>query len=184
MRCFLSSLLLSLCVAVSANAQGVATFTYQRGVVQLLRAHPPALPALPWQGEAAPVQLAIPALEIAVDIRPSTSLYQQEGWVNMGGLSGANGMFFVFDKPQPARVGALSYYQPLDVLWLDENGVVTSIAPSLKLAEISVPLVDTKPSKAVLFLAGGMADVFSISPGDKITGSEFFQTPPKVLTAP
>lgn len=182
MRHLLRGLLINLCFVLSAHAQGVATFTYQRGTIQVLRAHPPAVPNMPWQDESTPPQLANAAVDIAVDIRPSTSLARQEGWINMGSLSGLNAMMFVYEQPQAAPVMALEYYQPLDVLWVDANGTITSIAPHLNLSEIREPLADTSPSKALLMMAGGTVDEQNIAPGDKIIGSDFFRPPPKLLT--
>ena len=184
MRYLIPALILSLLASNIVSAQGVATFTYQRGILHILRSHPPALPALPWQGKADSTQTAQPSLAITADIRPSTSLYQQEGWINMSGLSGQNAIFFVFETPQIAELRKLEYYQPLDVLWIDADGTITSIAPSLSLAEIREPLSDTKPSKAILLMAGGQAEAQSITPGDTITDSEFFQAPPQMLTVP
>ncbi|MDX2073455.1 MAG: DUF192 domain-containing protein [Alphaproteobacteria bacterium] len=184
MRYLFLILCASFCCTESAQAQGLATFAYQRGTLQLLRAHPPAAPALPWEGEDATAQPTNPLVQVEVDIRPADSLYRQEGWVNMGSLSGLNGMFFLFNPPQPAPIAPMKYYQPLDVLWIDENGKITSIAPLLNLSELSEPLADSKPSKAILLLAGGVTDAQSIRPGDKIVSSEFFAPPPKVLTAP
>lgn len=175
-------LALSLLISYGAYAQGIATFTYQRSTLHIHRTHPPTLPNFPWQQEDSPRQTANPSLEINVDIRPSESLYRQEGWINMGSLTGLNAMMFIFNPSQSAHVGALDYYQPLDVLWVDDNGNITSIAPSLQLAEIREPLVDNKPSKAIILLPGGTVDAQSITPGDTIIDSDFFQTPPKILT--
>lgn len=177
---YLLTLILSL-FAASAHAQGVATFFYQRGTIGIVRANAPAAPALPWQGADAPPAPVNPTFSITADIRPGSSLTRQDGWVNMTGLEGGSGMLFVFDKPQRAHIGHMEYYQPLDVLWVDENGTITSIAPGLVLAEQKEAIIDPKPSKAILLLAGGSSAQNGIAPGDKITGSDYFTVLPQVL---
>ena len=184
MRTLIPALILSLLLHTSAYAQGVATFTYQRGIIHIQRANPPALPSMPWQNEFAPSQVVHPSVGISVDIRPSSSLYRQEGWINMHGLGSLEAMFFVFDTPQVAKLNKLEYYQPLDVLWIDASGTITSIAPHLSLAEIREPLSDTQPSKVIMLMAGGEAESQGIAPGDKISDSEFFQSSPQMLTMP
>jgi uncharacterized membrane protein (UPF0127 family) len=165
-----------------ANAQGIATFFYQKGIIQIARANPPPLPNLPWQPENTPTLPDTSLVSVSVDIRPVASLYRQEGWINMEGLSGLSGMMFISEKPEQTHIGPMEYYQPLDVIWLDNNGVITSIAPNLVLASNKDGLSDSRPSKALLMLAGGSAQLYGIAPGDKIVGSEFFDTPPNVIS--
>ena len=179
---FIRALLISL-LALSAQAQSVATFTYQRGQITVVRAKPPLLAVLPWQDESA-AQPASPTLTLAVDIRPAASLLQQEGWMNLGSLQPESGLLFVFDAPQIARIPPMHYYQPLDILWVDEHGVITAIAPKLLLLEPQAGIAGDKPSKALLFLSGGNAETAGISPGDRITGSEFFTAAPKIISSP
>lgn len=179
---YLLPLILSLLVATAARAQdGVATFAYQTGTIYIVRATLPPPPQLPWK-PVAPMPLSQAAVEIQVAIRPGSSMYNQEGWINTGSLAGRNGIFFVFDKPQQVGLKRLEYYQPIDVLWVDNNGVITSIAPGISLPDLKKPLSDPTPSKALLLLAGGTAEMESINPGDKLVGSDYFQVLPKVMT--
>jgi uncharacterized membrane protein (UPF0127 family) len=168
--------LLSLLICANASAQGVATFFYQRGAVHILRASPPPLPWHTMEEKPIPQKL-----DISVDIRPATSLTRQEGWINMGSLSGLSGMMFVYDRPEIAQIADMDYYQPLDIIWVDINGVITSIAPGMVLAGNREILSDAKPSKVLLMLAGGTAQQYGINPGDKLVESEFFKEPPKML---
>lgn len=170
----LLTLLISLLIASPVLAQGVATFTYQRGSISIARASISA--TLPWQNEA--------PLTLSVDIRPANALYQQEGWMNLSGLQQDSAMMFVFEKAQPASLRKMDYYQPIDVLWVDETGTITSIAPRLILAEQQAALSDPKPSKALLMLAGGTVETQRIALGDKLQGTEFFITPPTMMSVP
>ncbi len=181
-------LLLSFCLLLEfgnlANAQGVATFYYQRGSIAIDRKQPPVLAPLPWQGADAPRQQEGVRLRVDVDIRPATSLYRQEGWVNMGGLSDTDGMLFIFDTPEIARISHMEFHQPLDVLWVDATGEITSIAPSLAVSEIADPILDPKPAKALLLMVSGMCERAAIRPGDRVVSPQFFQPPPSIMTAP
>ena len=182
MRYLLLSFLIM--AASGAAAQGVATFSYQRGNIAIARANPPALPSLPWQDKDAPRPQENSRVAIAVDIRPIAVLYRQAGWMNMAKFSETEGILFVLDRPETARVGRMEYFQPLDVLWIDDTGTITSIAPSLSVAALNEPMIDQKPSKALLMLSAGSTQKLGITPGDRISDSEYFQPPPSVVTLP
>lgn len=177
---YLPALAVSL-FAFAAQAQGVATFFYQRGVVHVLRATPPAPEPLPWQEPGKTALPEAPMIDIPVEIRPATALSRQEGWVSMGSLPARQGMVFLYDTPQQAYVGKMDYYQPLDVIWVGAQGEITSIAPNLVLANNASPIVDSKPCKLLLMMAGGSAQQLGINPGDKLIDSEYFVVPPTVL---
>jgi uncharacterized membrane protein (UPF0127 family) len=183
MRHLLLSLWISLSFAASAHAQGVATLTYQRGTVSIMRAQPPLAPAMPWHAEGAARQNAPAQFNITVDIRPSSVLYQRDGLMNMSTLDARSGMLFVFESPQKARIGILEVLQPVDMLWIDSEGIITTIAPNIALNEKRA-LADKTLTKAILLLAGGAAELNSIQPGDSVTGSEYFETAPSVLSMP
>lgn len=169
------------CVQPDAHAQGVATFTYQRGALHIQREKPPALPAMPWQVENAPTAPAAPVVDIAVDIRPASSLTRQEGWMNLGTLAPLSGLLFIYENPEPVRITALDYFQPLDIFWIDSQGLITTIAPNVVLAGNHQGYSDSNPVKALLFMAGGSAAANHISPGDRVVESEYFVKPPEVL---
>lgn len=182
MKYLLASLLIV--ISQSALALGVATFNYQRGSLSIERASPPPEPLLPWQEADAPRKKENARVSVTVDIRPITALYRQSGWINLGQLSQNEGVLFVLEQPDTARLGRMEYFQPVDALWIDENGVVTSIAPKLEVSELNEPMIDQKPSKGLLLLGADMAERLSIRPGDKVTDSEYFQAPPSVITLP
>jgi uncharacterized membrane protein (UPF0127 family) len=179
----LRTLLISLLLAAPAMAQGVATFTYQRGQLTLLRASPPPVAAMPWQETQTP-QAGVADITFAVDIRPAANLYLQEGWMNLGGIASHTGLLYIFDTPQPAQIGHIAYYQPVDIVWIDAQGAITTIAPNIILSEQQKTLVGNKPSKAILLLAGGSTAAQQIQPGDRVTGSEFFTAAPVVISSP
>ena len=173
-----------ICFASVAQAQGIATFSYQRSELTIVRAKPPLLPLLPWADAEKTPQTEPSEKNISVDIRPAKALYQQEGWIDLAGLSGLNGLFFVFDKPIAAHVPNMTIYVPLDVLWIDAEGKIITIAPSLNLSSLNAPIFGSSPAKAILLLAGGTCEREFIAPSDRIANPDFFTPPPNILTAP
>jgi uncharacterized membrane protein (UPF0127 family) len=142
------------------------------------------LSPLPWADTNTPQQTEPSEKILSVDIRPAKTLYQQEGWIDMAGLSGLNGLFFVFDKPIAAHIPYMTIYVPLDVVWIDGEGKIITIAPSLNLSSLNAPLFGSAPAKAILLLAGGTCEREFIAPNDRIVNSDFFTPPPHILTAP
>ncbi len=183
-RFYLLLLISFFCFANSAQAQGVATFSYQRSELSILRANPPLLPLMPWSDEEKSTQTEASEKKLSVDIRPAKALYQQEGWIDLAGLSGLNGLFFVFDKPTAAHVPNMTIYVPLDVLWINAEGKIITIAPNLNLSTLTSPIFGSAPAKAILLLAGGTCEREFIAPNDRIISPDFFTPPPNILTAP
>lgn len=184
MKHFLIAFCTSLILSCAALAQGVATFSYQNGQLVIRRANPPPLPLLPWAPADQPLQFADTDLMLNVDIRGSSALYQQEGWIDLSGLSLNQGMLFIFDQPSNAYVPGIQHYKPLDVVWINAEGRITQIAPNLLLAELQEPLTSKGKSKALLLLSGGACEQLSIYPNDRLLNENYFTPPPKILTAP
>lgn len=167
-----------------ASAQDVATFSYQRGTLTINRASPPSLAPMPWQPKDVPATTVTAARDFAVDIRESNVLYQQEGWIDLSGLSPNQGALFIFAKSQKASIKRMTIYPPVDVLWINPEGKITSIAPNIVLANLDKPIAGTEKSKAILLLSGGLCAQERIMPGDMVINSEFFSAAPPILTAP
>ena len=181
---FFLSLLISICALSSvATAQGVATFSYQRDRISILRTSPPLLPVLPWQTTATPQhEPAIITLE--VEIRSSSSLYQQEGWINLSSPQATDGVLYIFPTPEIAYLKNMPFYAPMDIAWVNPEGVITSIAPSLTLASLKQAMADDKPSRALLFVAPDSLSQRHIHPGDRLQHADFFTPPPQILRTP
>ena len=183
MRFFFASLLL-LIGTPPALAQGLATFNYQRGTVDIARQHPPTLAPLPWQDAAnAPAISEAAAVTLNVTIRPITSLTQREGWMGSG-ITAGEGALFILDQPGKASVPKIELSPALDVLWLDETGRIAALAPSLDVANLAASMAADKPAKALLLLPAGLAANLSVVAGDRLLHPDYFSPPPAVMTAP
>ena len=87
-------------------------------------------------------------------------------------LEADRGMLFVFPEGSQPTMWMRNTYVPLDMLFLDAEGVVVDIAAD------TVPLTDTPigskhAARAVLELNAGTARLLGIRPGDTVVHAEF-----------
>lgn len=184
---YMKNLLASVGIVLALNAHAafaqMATFSYQRGTITIQRATPPVIPPLPWQPAGQPVVTAQASKDITVDIRSAKTLRQQEGWVDVSSATSGQGTLFVYEKPQKATIKQTSIYAPMDVLWINPEGKIVSVAPSMILANLNTPISVDK-TKAILLLAGGLCKQEQISLGDVVVNADFFTPAPPVLQLP
>jgi uncharacterized protein len=89
------------------------------------------------------------------------------GLMNRTELAANEGMLFVFPLVRPVSFWMRNTLIPLDMIFIDEKGVVTSIHSMAKPLD-ETPIPSTGPVKAVLEIAGGQALQRGIKPGDTI----------------
>ena len=147
-------------------------FIYSRSEIAIARNKLP--PKLPWQGA---IQPTVP---FDIEIRDATNLFNsnahggQTGWFNLSGLSEHNGVMMVFKEPVLLPITRSTEYAPVDVLFVDSEGKISQILPTITLATLDHDIVPEKPTLAFLFLQGGISEKLSITPGDRIE-SEIFK---------
>lgn len=170
-----------LLTAFSAHAEENLPLYYSRTQILVLpraTAETQKPGAMPW---AAPS--ADPGLLFEVELRDGMTLYNQEGWFDVSGLSEKNGLMLAFAAPVVAPIVRATQYAPLDVLMIDKEGMILQIFPGLMLSELQKDLYPEQPVLAILYLAGGTCEKNHIAPGDRIA-HPLFRKPPKVLTVP
>ena len=91
-------------------------------------------------------------------------LERSQGLMNVPSMPKGSGMLFVYDAPQRATFWMRNTLIPLDMIFADENGVVTHVH------ENAIPLDETtidggEGVKFVLEINGGLAGQFGIAPG-------------------
>jgi uncharacterized membrane protein (UPF0127 family) len=169
--------------AMPVHAMQQGTLTYTRTEIVLMRASMldkgPA--PLPWQRDSLPADS--PGVIFSVEIRDGMTLYNQEGWYNLSGLSQKNGLLLLFSAPGIAPLAPMSQYAPLDVLMVDKEGTVIQIMPNLVLANLEEDMMPQSPILAFLFLPGGTCEANGINPGDRVIHKAFKRSP-AVLTTP
>jgi uncharacterized membrane protein (UPF0127 family) len=153
-------------------AQSEEPIAFARTSVTILRNTPPAMP---W-ATGAPTDAAVP-LVLDVDRRDAAILYRNDGWFNLGGLSEKKGLFLILPYPTIAPLTRSAHYAPVDVVFIDEQGVIVQTAPMLVLSELKEEMYPQSEIKAFLLLKGGSCEKLSIRPADKVRHDIFTSAP-------
>src|SRR5690606_14673611 len=98
---------------------------------------------------------------------------QQHGLKGRKQLADDRGMLFIYGKPSLIRMWMEETLIPLDMLFIDENGVIHHIAARAKPLSREI-VAAPSPSLAVLELAGGAAGRLGIAAGDRIVMDPYF----------
>lgn len=81
------------------------------------------------------------------------------------------GMLFLFPHPRVASFWMMNTYVPLDLLFIDKDGRIESIAPNAEPHSLD-PMQSRGPVVAVLEIAGGRAAELGIAEGDRVLNKE------------
>lgn len=95
---------------------------------------------------------------------------QMRGLMFVRDLPEFTGMLFVYDRPGRRSMWMKNTYIPLDIVFIRDDGVVSSIvadAEPLNLTSLS----SIEPVPYVLELGGGVAEKLGISAGDRVEWS-------------
>jgi uncharacterized membrane protein (UPF0127 family) len=103
-----------------------------------------------------------------------TAKTRQVGLMHRTEMASDHGMLFLFDYPHKASMWMQNTYISLDMLFIDQRGIVRSIARE------TVPMTTTHirsagPVSAVLELNAGVSAALGLKPGDKVR-HPFFTT--------
>lgn len=102
-----------------------------------------------------------------------TDAEQKKGLMNRDTLAPKTGMLFVFDPPSQPVFWMKDTKIRLDMIYIDENGIVTGINENATpFSETPIFPPDAK-SKAVLEINGGSAEKLGIAVGDKVIHTIF-----------
>ncbi|MEW2914410.1 DUF192 domain-containing protein [Leisingera sp. JC11] len=77
------------------------------------------------------------------------------------------GMLFVYDRPQPAAFWMKNTLIPLDIIFLDQSGQVTSVHENAEPGDLT-PIPGGDQVFAVLEINGGLARRYGISAGTQM----------------
>lgn len=77
------------------------------------------------------------------------------------------GMLFVWEDDQPRTMWMKNTYIPLDMLFLNEHGIILRIAQNTT-PRSEMLIAHADPARAVLEINAGMAVLFSIEEGDRV----------------
>jgi uncharacterized membrane protein (UPF0127 family) len=104
-----------------------------------------------------------------IDIEKAESeVERQMGLMFRKSMPEDQGMLFLFEASEPQAFWMRNTYIPLDIIFVDENGVINTIHENAKtLNDTSLP--SSAPSKYVVEVNGGYAQRHGIKVGDKIS---------------
>jgi hypothetical protein len=101
-----------------------------------------------------------------------TDAHREQGLMMVKALAPNTGMLFIFDQPERIQMWMKNTLIPLDMLFIDAEGRVDSIAANT--TPMSLNIIDAKrPVSAVLEIAGGSAAKAGINAGAVVKLSFF-----------
>lgn len=166
------------CVADAASAKEIP-FLYSKSQLAITRKSLQQDPnLLPWQKQQAD---ALARIVFNIEVRDGRSLYNQKGWFNLSSYEERSGVLLAFTSPTLSPIVGSAQYAPVDILFIDRQGVVTEILPSIMLSELEQEIMPQSPVQAFLFLKSGTCEQLVIAPGDEVEFS-LFKKPPTVLS--
>jgi len=169
MYCRKGALLFAALVALAQPVLASQPILFTRAGLHIERAAPPA-------GEPADTNFD-------AEMRDAASAARTPGWFNFIAPAQGHAVFLTYSSAQEVALVPAQNFAPLDVLFVDEYGFITKIAPSLVLANLKEPIPSEKPVLVMIYLRAGSCERLSIKPGDRVVG-DIFKRRPAVLTAP
>jgi len=97
---------------------------------------------------------------------------RQQGLMFRKSMADTQGMLFVFDEEEEQSFWMHNTYIPLDIVYIDEDGVVVSIQKNCKILN-DTPLPSGKPAQYVVEIKGGLSDKIGLAPGSKTQWRDF-----------
>ena len=79
-----------------------------------------------------------------------------------------SGMLFVFDKENFYTIWMKNTLIPLDVVWIDSNGIVVFIERDLKPCEDCIVFKPDKKAKYILEINSGIVDKIGLGVGERV----------------
>lgn len=126
--------------------------------------------------KAEPEPIKPQPVKIQADIR-GEDVIRLDSINNLSRLKEDAGLLIMLDYPLDMPLIPNSFRKPLDILFINENGIIIQIAPRLVLADLKQEMFVGKPIKAFLYLVGGTCEAKSIAPGHWVDHPLFAKKP-------
>lgn len=131
----------------------------------------PAETAAPCAPEVAEIRGPRGAVRFHVEIA-DTEPARAQGLMHRESLPSASGMLFVYDRPQPVSFWMKNTLLPLDMIFLDDRGVVRRVHENARPLD-ETPIPGGPDVLAVLEIRGGLARRLGIGPGAEMRHPAF-----------
>ena len=103
-------------------------------------------------------------------------------WVHsLNRINAQRTMMILFNPPRYDMLMAQNVYQPLDIISISPEGVITQIIPEVILAQLAAPIESRQPAHARLVVDGGAAALLELKIGDRVQHPSF-KAAPTVMT--
>lgn len=181
-QAFLVALLLLIAPVALATGNGV--FVYSKTIIKIIpKSTEPAGQKEPPAKNDSPT-ITLPDLkrtpkEFKVEVRDPSFLSLRDFIVHQP-FSDKEGMIILFDPPTQTQLVTTRMISSADVLFVDVDGFIIKIAPSLNLESLSEPIDSGRPIHAFVFLKSGTAAANDIQIGDRIENTSF-KTHPVII---
>lgn len=114
------------------------------------------------------ITLRIGALSILAELADTPEL-RSVGLSNRDALEEGLGMWFVFGEDGYWQFWMKDTLIPLDIIWVDKDGTVVTIAHNVQPETFPDTFTSSKPARYVLEVPGGYAKKYQVTEGLKIT---------------
>ncbi len=118
-------------------------------------------------------------IEFTVDMKPM-SYFDQEDVISQTVIGEREGLLIVVEPPALASISASRLLSSSDVVFVNEDGYITRIAPRLNISELQEPVSSGAAVRAIIYLRPGAVEHERIVPGDRFE-SELFKTHPVIV---
>lgn len=163
-------------------AQAVASqpLVFRRDMLTIIPLNPVAvMEETDDKDEPGEVPVAQP-FQLATEIRSQQSL--KLNWIHsLTGLAENYSVLILFEAPDYYPLMPANFYEPLDVIAVDAQGVMTQLVPSIALVDLTQPIVPNDPIRARLYLAAGTIKRYGLTPGARIE-HPLFRAAPEVIS--
>lgn len=113
------------------------------------------------------VEITLPNGSIKAEVA-DTSASREEGLSGRSGLRNGRGMLFVFDLPGRYGFWMKDMSFPIDMVWINENGVVVNVVENAKPEDYPMTYINQAPASYVLELEANKAREYGIYLGSKV----------------
>ena len=125
--------------------------------------------------EAKPAPAA-PLAKLEVQVRRE-QLPLNNGIYTKYHLDASHGVLTYFVQAEPRTLSAENLYEPIDILFIRDDGIIAQIMPNIMLAYLSDDVQVDFPVRAYLYVQAGVADSYGLKPGDRIEHGMFTPSP-------
>ncbi len=134
------------------------------------------------EGKNPPAQPIAPTprqFQLKAQMRPASALLQKDLF-SVDPFVHTSAHLFVFDTPSLTGFQAPAIQKPVDILAINQNGIILEIIPQAVPAHLDPSQYSVEePVRALLFLPRGSVDANGLRPGDRVLNAIFARPPEK-----